>query len=50
MLFKKSKREGVKHPVGQNKLNLLKKVEKVEETKVEVRVEEAEKMRVIVPM
>lgn len=52
LLKKSEKREGAKHPVGQKQeaKPAEKKVEKVEETKVEVRVEEAEKPRVIVPI
>lgn len=52
LLKKSEKREGVKHPVGQKQeaKPAEKKVEKVEETKVEVRVEEAEKPQVIVPI
>lgn len=52
LLKKSEKREGVKHPVEQKQeaKPAEKKVEKVEETKVEVRVEEAEKSQVIVPI
>lgn len=52
LLKKSQKREDVKHPVGQKQeaKPAEKKVEKVEEIKVEIRVEEAEKPRVIVPI
>lgn len=52
LLKKSQKREDVKHPVGQKQEAnpAEKKVEKIEEIKVEIRVEEAEKPRVIVPI
>lgn len=52
LLKKSQNREDVKHPVGQKQeaKPAEKKVEKIEEIKVEIRVEEAEKPRVIVPI
>ncbi|MFA5454021.1 MAG: response regulator [Sulfurimonas sp.] len=52
LLKKSEKMEGVKHPVEQKQeaKPAEKKVEKVEEIKVEIRVEEAEKPQVVVPI